>query len=472
MNMLWHKFWAEERFRIRVLLLLAFAIRFISILPLGSGINYPLRDQNTYYSLARALVDDGYLGVPREARGPYVATRDVKQARPEGFYPAFHDSMSAVWEAEGRLYGVVEWGKPNSFFEPVYPLFSAAMYILFGDNFFFWRLVNILLSSALVYFVYDLGKRAFRDERIGTWAALYACFYPHYLFYGRILMAETLLILMLALIVWAYFRLLDQPRFGWALLLGSAFGIFVLTRSFLIAYFPVALILIVIFTKDRRRFALGGVAALGLMLTLAPWVYRNYRVQGQFLLLSTRSGYNLWMRNNPYFIEDEYAAMGVKFSPEYLDKLHYREYILGYPAFRPEQGELERNEILSLEGMKFLRANPGFFFKLCWIRFQWTIGWRGIGLGPLQNMISLISYGPILLGFVASLIWGWGRLSAVLPLWSLVGYFVLFYSLMHEGLRYRLPADSLMMLLAVFTAVTIYDRYLKRGNLPPEPSHA
>jgi len=91
------------------------------------------------------------------------------------------------------------------------------------------------------------------------------------------------------------------------------------------------------------------------------------------------------------------------------------------------------------------------------------------GAAPEFDFLHLLR--PILLGFAASLIWGWDRLAASLLLWSLVGYFVLFYSLMHEGLRYRLPADALMMLLAAFAAVTIYDRYLKRGALHSEPSH-
>ncbi len=472
MKTLWHRLWGEERLRIRALLLLAFLIRFLSILPLGNGVSYPLRDQNTYYLLGRAIVDDGFLGVPREARGPYVETRDILQPRPEGFYPAFHDSMAAVWDAQGRLYGIVEWGKPSSFWEPFYALICSGLYVVFGDNFFFWRLVHVILATLLIFFVYDLGRRAFKDERIGTWAALYACFYPHFIFYSRILMPETLLILLLAIGTWAYFRLVEKPRYGWALLMGLVFGAFTLTRSFLIAFFPVLLVFMVLFVKDHRRWKLASITALGLILTLSPWIYRNYRLHGQFVLLSTRSGYNIWMRSNPYFIEDEYAAMGVKFSPEYLDKLKYREYILGYPVFMPEQGELERNRILSQEGMKFIRANPGFFFKLCWIRFKWTIGWKGIGLGPLQNLVSLISYGPILLGFAASLIWGWGRLTAALPLWGLVGYFVLFYSLTHEGLRYRMPADALMMILAVFSAVTIYDRVIKKRIPKTGPSHA
>ncbi len=278
-------------------------------------------------------------------------------------------------------------------------------------------------------------------------------------------MAEGLLLVLLALGIWAYFRLLETPRWYWAAGVGFFFGLFVLTRSFLIVCFPFLLLLLLIFISGRKRWVYTGLAGLAFTLTLTPWVYRNYRLHHQFVLLSTRGGYNIWMRNNPYFIADELEAMGVKFSAEKLDKLQYREYLLGYPQFTPEQGELERNQILTQEGMKFLKANPGFFLEMCKIRFLWTIGYKGTGLkGPLMNGILLLSYGPILLGFLFSLLLGWRHLRAALPLWLLVGYFVLFYSLTHEGLRYRVPVDPYMLLLAVFSGVTLFDKFTREKD--------
>ncbi|MCX6639817.1 MAG: glycosyltransferase family 39 protein [bacterium] len=450
----------------------AFALRFLLILPHGNGIVVPYRDQNTYYSLARALVDDGYLGVPREPRGPYLEHR-AKNLRSIGFYPAFHDSMSAVWDEQGFLYGMVEWGKPNSFFEPLYPLFTAGMYLVFRNNFFFWRLINVFLGTLLVFLVYDVGKRAFRDYRVGTIAAVYVCFYPHFLFYTWILMAESLLLTLLGCGFWAYYRYLETPRWSWAALIGVFFGAFVLTRSFLIAFFPFIILFMLIFTRHRRRWSYAALSILTFVVVMAPWVYRNYQLHGRFVLLSTRGGYNIWMRNNPYFIADELKAMGVEFSPETVDKLHYREYILGYPNFTTDQGELERNDILTREGLKFIKANPGFFLEMCWIRFKWTIGYKGIGLkGPLMNGISLLSYGPVLLGFLLSFIWGWRRFAAMLPLWAVVGYFVFFYSLTHEGLRYRLPVDPYMILLSAFSALAIYKLVAVPKPVPIEIEHA
>ncbi len=449
-------FWLAERTMLWGLIALAFLIRLAFIAPVGNGIYLPLRDQNTYYSLARALVDDGFLGVPTQERGPYLEWRQ-SQPVPE-HYPAFKDSIDQAWDAEKRLYGMVEWGQPNSFFEPLFPLYSAGLYLAFGDRFFFWRLANVLLGTLLVFLVYDIGKRAFRRPAVGLLAAFYVAIYPNFVFYSRVLMAETFLVTLLALGVWCYFRLLGQPRWYWAVLLGVFFAAFALTRSFLIAFFPFMLVFVLVFLRDRHRWQYASLAALAFVLVYSPWVYRNYRLQHRLVILSTRGGYNLWMRNNPYYIADELAMMGVKFSAETLDKLNYREYILGYPPFTPEQGELERNEILTREGSKFIRANPGFFLKLCWTRFKWTIGYRGIGLqGPLMNAMALLSYGPALLGFLLSFILGWKNLKAALPLWMLVGYFVLFYTLTHEGLRYRMPVDPYMILLAVFSALTLYD---------------
>ncbi|TKJ41592.1 hypothetical protein CEE37_03235 [candidate division LCP-89 bacterium B3_LCP] len=469
---IYRSFCASESARIKTILIIAFTLRFLAILPFGNDISVPYRDQNTYYSLARAIVDDGYLGIPTIPRGPYVEHRQ-DHTRSEGFYPAFHDSLCAVWDGQGYLYGMVEWGKPNSFFEPLYPLLCAAFYVVFGDNFFFWRLVHVIFGTLMVFFLYDIARRSFKDWRIATLAALYVTFYPHFIFYSWILMSEALLLLLLSAGVWAYVRLLEKPEWHWAVLTGVFFGVFTLTRSFLIAFFPFMVIFILLFVRSPKRWFLAGLAAFSFILTMSPWLIRNYVLQDQFVLLSSRGGYNIWMRNNPYFIEDELQAMGVEFSPEKLDKLNYREYILGYPDFTPEQGELERNEILTREGIKFIKSNLGFFLEMSWIRFKWTIGYRGIGLrGPLLNGISLLSYGPALLGFLISIIIGWRFLRYTLPLWSLVGYFILFYSLTHEGLRYRVPVDPYIILLAVFSAVYLYCRFKKKPFPVPETAHA
>jgi 4-amino-4-deoxy-L-arabinose transferase-like glycosyltransferase len=458
--------------RLWTILVFAFLVRFITILPHGNDIAVPFRDQNTYYSLARSIVDDGYLGVPTAPRGPYVEYR-MDKPRPDDFYPAFHDSMAAVWDEQGYLYGMVEWGKPNSFFEPLYPLVSAGLYILFGDRFFFWRLLHVLMGTITVFFIYDMARRAFPDWRIATLAALYASIYPHFVFYSWILMAEPLLFLTLVGGMWAYIRLIKTPGILWAILLGGFFAGFTLTRSFLIAFFPFMLLFVVLFVKDKRRWQFAGLSALIFCAMMAPWIVRNSLLHDQFVLLSTRGGYNIWMRNNPYYIEDELRAMGVEFSPELLDNLNYKEYILGYPDFTPKQGELERNEILTREGLKFIKANPDFFLDLCWLRFKWTIGYKGIGLqGLLLNGISLLSYGPVLLGFLLSLFLGWRYIAIMFPFWSVVGYFILFYSLTHEGLRYRVPVDSFMIILMAFSAIFIIGKFQRRNHLTAKKLHA
>jgi len=457
-----YKFFRDnEPRRIWTILLLAFIIRFLSILPYGNGIALPYRDQNTYYGLGRCIVEEGFLGVPSKGVGPYIEHRNANP-RPPGFYPTFHDSMAAVWENEGMVYGVVEWGKPNSFFEPLYPLMTAGMYLVFGDNFFFWRLIHVILGTLLVYFIYDIGMKAFKDWRIATLSALWITFYPNAIFYSWILMSEVLLLALLAAAFWAYFRLLDNPKWHWALLVGIFFGLFALTRSFIIAFFPFMVIYVVLFVKNRKRWQYGLLAAAGFLIIFTPWVVRNSLLHQQLVILSTRGGYNLWMRNNPYFIADEFRAMGVEFSEERLAKLKHLDYILGYPEFNEDQGELERNAILTQKGKEFITSNLDFFLELCWIRFLWTIGWKGIGLkGPLMNGIAFISYMPALFGFLLSFFVGWKRLYVTLPLWSVVGYFILFYSLTHEGLRYRLPVDPYIILLAIFTFLYLYAKVKK-----------
>src|SRR5262249_22760155 len=50
-------------------------------------------------------------------------------------------------------------------------------------------------------------------------------------------------------------------------------------------------------SRSRRFLALTAVA-VGVLLVLAPWAYRNYRIFGVVVPISTNGGYNLYLGNN------------------------------------------------------------------------------------------------------------------------------------------------------------------------------
>jgi len=455
---MFHPFKWSNKTAAWTIFLLAMTLRLLFILPKGNGIAVPIRDQNTYYALGRAIVDDGYLGPPtNQLVGPYYEFRE-KHPPPLGAIPEYRQKLMDRFDKEQYYYGVIKWGHPTSMFEPLYPLFSAGAYLVFGDRFFWHRFVLAIMSAGTCLFVYGIGRRLF-NENTGRIAGLISAFYPYFIFYTVFLMSETFAIFFLAGAVYYFVRLKDEPGIKFAILFGLWLGLAFLNRSIILGLIPFFLLYLIFY--DRKQFFPIFLSFLTFAMVILPWVYRNYRLQGEFILLSTRGGYNIWMRNNPYFYEDELKVLGIEIPQAMLDNLKYKEYF-DFPVFSPEQNELERNRILTQEGMKFIRANPGFYAFLCWERFKTIIGFQGaLTQGLIYIIVGILTFGIIFPSAFIAFFINPKQWRDTLPLIVVFLYFVGVYSLTHDGIRYRLPADPYIIILASFLFWRILDRSLQ-----------
>ena len=440
--------------------------RLLFIIPKGNRIAVPYRDQNTYYMLGRALVDDGFFGPPTMSEsGPYYEYRE-KNPPPMGGIPEIRQKMMDRWDAEKRYYGVVKWGEPSSFFEPLYPVYSALCYVLFGDRFLFHRILLALMSSFTCIIVFKIGKRLFNDNT-GYISALICAVYPYFIFYTVFLMSETFLIFFLALSMYYFFELRHEPGWKNAVLLGLMFGLTFLTRSIILGVIPFLLLYLVIFDY-RRQIVPVVISVVVFSAVLAPWVIRNYNLHGQFVLLSTRGGYNIWLRNNPFYYEDELKALGYAVPQHLLRDIKYIEY-LDYPEFSEDMGEIERNKILTEEGKKFILRNPKLFTYLCWIRLQTILGFHGtLSQGLIYKLVGILSFGILFPCALISLIVNRRYWKEFLPLVLIFGYFVSVYTLTHDGIRYRLPADPYLFLIASLLLAQVFAWISGKLNLSAE----
>lgn len=432
--------------RLWAIFALAMVLRLAFIIPRGNNIAVPYRDQNTYYMLGRALAEDGFLGPPtnREA-GPYYEYRQ-NHPPPMGVIPEIRVKMMERWDAEKRYYGVMKWGAPSSFFEPLYPFFSAFVYKVFGDRFLYHRILLAVMSAFTCIIIFAIGRRLF-SEGTGYIAALISAFYPYFIFYTVFLMSEIFIIFFLALSVYYFVRLKDEPGWKNGLLFGIALGLAFLTRSIVLGLIPFFILLLIVY-NPKKLLLPSALAVLFFALTISPWVIRNYALHGEFVLLSTRGGYNIWMRNNPFYYQDELALLGYEVPAHLLKDIKYGEY-LDFPQFSADQDEIERNRILTQEGIKFIRQNPSLFAHLCWIRFQTLIGLQGtLSQGLIYKLVGLFSFGILFpLGLISLAVHykGWRE---TLPLALIFAYFVGVHTLTHDGIRYRLPADPYLIILA------------------------
>ncbi len=415
-----------------MVVLVAAAPRLAALIVLGDRMVTPRQDQMIFAELAESVATGRGLALD--------ATRyAAKAARWDR--PALRE-----WVAEPSwAFGLVQVGTRTSAYEPLYP-YTLGAGLKFGLT--PWstaRAVNLVFGVAAAAAAFLVGLRLF-----GRGAALVAglgvALYPWYLYYGQLAMGEIAHVALLTTLLASYYSL--GRGYATAAAFGVAAAAFFLARAVALPVFVILLAYFLLFGKSPRRRMTAGVAVVVFAAALSPWVARNYMVHGAFVVGPTRGGVNLWMRNNPHALALERGELWA--SPEAIGRTLRRTDLLSYPSFGAA-GEVERDRMLTERMSSFLRANPGYFARLCGLRFVSLIKPYGPQVqGTFPKIVVTAAYiaafGFGVAGFAASWRRGVGR--AALPLALVFVFYLVYHALIHGGVRYRLPADVCLLLYA------------------------
>lgn len=175
---------------------------------------------------------------------------------------------------------------------PLYPLFLSAARMI-NNNLFFVLFIQDLLSLISIYFVYKTGSLF--SARIGIIAAILAALSLNITVYSNQILTEALFVPLFYSFVYVILKytktnnLLDIVK-GSILL-----GICTLIRP-LIIYLPFLLFIFIIlisrYLDIKKRIGFSLVFILLFILTISPWIYRNYTVYN-YPGLYTQSGVHL-----------------------------------------------------------------------------------------------------------------------------------------------------------------------------------
>ena len=209
------------------------------------------------------------------------------------------------------------------FWDPLYPLFLAAVFTLFGPSLAAVVIVQLAISLATLLIGIDTVRRMFPEHaRAPAWFGWMFVAYLPLAGYATKILSETLDAFLLSAIVWVAVQLPRGTR-RWFFAFGVVLGLYASIRSYCLTLVPVLLLwcafLLVRSTPTRvsaraaaERVAL---ASLGVALLLAPSYVRNHQITGGAWLLSTKGAWNLWKDNNHFPIENhdwrELGAMPV-----------------------------------------------------------------------------------------------------------------------------------------------------------------
>ncbi len=179
--------------------------------------------------------------------------------------------------------------------------FLAGLYAVSGHSLVFAKLAHIALLTFVAVIVYFTGKLMFTPA-VGLLAGVLVAIDPGQAYLSGTFLSEPLFMTLMCAGIYLLLRTRQSSFSSWmALGAGLIFGLASLTRN-QGAMFVAIMLCGALITRGRMlSLKIGGIAAVSALLLVLPWTYRNYRVSGHFVPISTNGGLTLWSGNNPDF---------------------------------------------------------------------------------------------------------------------------------------------------------------------------
>ncbi|MBI4230050.1 MAG: glycosyltransferase family 39 protein [Planctomycetes bacterium] len=374
-----------ESARLCALLAIAFALRCVAAWGVGEAGGLLFPDERSYDGLARGLVETGQFG---------------------------EEGGRAAWP-------------------PLYPVFLALLYSVFGPQPMAMRLAQAFLGTATVWLAWR-AARAAGGARAGFWGALLVALWPHGTAYAGLLLTETLatflLMALLCLLSGASMRSSRSEAVG--LVSGAVAGFLTLTRPSLV-FLPIPLAFA---WRARSGASVRSLACLALAygMVVGAWVARNAAVVGA-PVLTTKMGHDL------------YEGIGREADG---GPIHDR---VRWDRVGPGRTEVERNRGCRRSALADATSDPWRVLALVpvkWARF-WNpfpnrSDWRRLAVAA-GTAVPVLLWLPLAL--VAASARG-GAAGGRSLFWIPALYLTAVHSVFLASIRYRLPAEVPLAVLA------------------------
>jgi hypothetical protein len=326
--------------------------------------------------------------------------------------------------------------------------------------------------------VWWISRRLF-GVRAALWSVAITAFYSYFIFYSATLMTESFFIIGILLLfqISIGFSMegaaeLLSSRKVWYLkwiALGGTLGICALLRQHIILFAPVlvAWIAWTFLTRPMKesdadssvgnrlavkRLSVGIILCLLVFCTMIfPWTLRNYLRFEEFVLLNTNAGFAIFWGNHPIHGTD-FIPILPETGPSYQELV---------PSDWQSLNEAALEKKLFRRGISFIIDDPVRFAWLCLGRAREIFKfWPSDQSSAAANLARVFSFG-ICLPFMLTGLGRYLRLYRRRTFRDFVrspGFLVILFVLFHIGvhllswglIRYRLPADAVLIIFAGF----------------------
>jgi 4-amino-4-deoxy-L-arabinose transferase-like glycosyltransferase len=334
-------------------------------------------------------------------------------------------------------------GVPSVQISPLFPLWIASLFFVFGEHPFLILLANCALSVATGVILYLLGRRLF-SERAGLIALALWAVYPYAIYYCAWTYRESFLVFLAVAMVWLLTEFFDRQTDLAAAAAGVCGGLMGLANPsglIFIGLSPLALML-----RDARasRPRLLAVFYLCLGLSYSPWVVRNYLAFRKPIVTNLHGGMNLYygVMIPSDDLGTEREVLFRKTDP--LEKQAEELFAAGR--------ESEANELYKAASRREIRRAPLHYLRTCFDRF--VKFWRFVPYRRAYGVdysklfwASLLSDGLFIpLGLAGFLVFR-RRWRELLPLSAIVLLWPSAYYLVYAIIRFRMPVMPVLILM-------------------------
>ena len=366
-------------------------------------------------------------------------------------YTAYYDMAENVAQGKGFCFD----GHDCGYWPPVYPFLLS---VTSPREKAFPRIVVMqsAFGAATTACAFLIGADLFGNPT-GLLAALLTSFYPYFVKHDTALQETATFTFLTAVSMVLILRARKSPSLWHSLAAGAVLGTAILTRATLAPY---ALAVAPVFLLHdgaslRARQIKAALFLLAVLAVVTPWLVATYRMTG-ILTLTSQSGAFLWKAHNPETFS-HYPAESIDLSTaQAWDRMSARD---REDLKRFENDETATNAWFVHKGLQYIESHPaetatGALRKIA-AGFSFRLNPRQ---GGLAAAVYTASYTPVLILAALGIWWTAARWREFLPIYLLVGCFVIVTAVFWAHTSHRSYLDVYMIVFASHALRTSRER--------------
>jgi 4-amino-4-deoxy-L-arabinose transferase-like glycosyltransferase len=328
--------------------------------------------------------------------------------------------------------------QPTAYRPPGYP-FLMSLFAGHDGAVMCIKFLNVALIGTSLWLMRLLAHEV--TPKLSWLAGGAALAYPVWVYTASTLYPQTLCMTMLLALVWMLSR--TSADWRWPVGAGALAGLLILVAPSFLLLMPLWCAFTVLGQGQDWRRGLSRAICLAVvaMAVLSPWIVRNHGVFGQFVPVATNGGINLLLGNSPYT------------GPNTGVNVPWEIYMKDIPA---DANEVQVSAALQAVAVDWVRHHPVdaavlYVGKaLNYYNFRSELAIREHA-AVWKDVLMAVTYYPLLLLVAVRLAFWRQRPVSRLEGMLLLAYVVngLLAAIFFTRIRFRLPFDGLLMVLAI-----------------------